>query len=321
MTPQQGETAQAQSSGRSPRNLTKVQELVYELKVEQVMTRDVITMPPDATMAELKEVLRTNRIAGVPVVEGGQMIGMISVESLIRALERGEAQAPIREKMTRNVQAVRADDTLAGAVSLFARFGYGRFPVLDADGQLVGIITQGDIVRGLLKQFEALWHSEEIRRYRASHIFEDIESEQTTLILRYHVAPRDFVRGGEASSKVKRALDRLGAHPQLLRRIAVATYEAETNIIIHTEGGQILVEASPEQVKVVALDEGPGIADVEQAMQPGFSTAPDWIRELGFGAGMGLSNIRACADQVSLTSTVGVGTRLEIVFDLTQGGS
>lgn len=317
---QQGASPEQGSEGL-PRNLTKVQELVYELKVEQVMTRDVITLPPDATMAELKEVLRINRISGVPVVENGQMVGMISVESLIRALEQGEAQALIRDKMTRNVQAVRADDTLAGAVALFARFQYGRFPVLDADGNLVGIITQGDIVRGLLKQFETLWQSEEIRRYRASHIFEDIESEQTTLILRYRVAPRDFVRGGEASSKVKRALDRLGAHPHTIRRISVATYEAETNIMIHTEGGEIIVEARPEQIKVIAQDDGPGIADVEQAMQPGFSTAPDWIRELGFGAGMGLSNIKSCTDRMSLTSEVGKGTRLEMVFDLAQGGS
>ena len=165
--------------------LTKVQELVYELKVDQVMTRDVITCSPDQSMNELKELLRLNHISGVPIVEGGQMVGMISVESLIKSLEQGEAHRPIRDKMTRHVQAVRADDSLAGAVSLFARFKYGRFPVVDDQGRLVGILTQGDIVRGLLKRLDALWHSEEIRRYRASHIFEDIESEQTTLILRY----------------------------------------------------------------------------------------------------------------------------------------
>lgn len=123
--------------------LTKVQELVYELKVEQVMTRDVITCTPDQTMNELKEILRLNQISGVPIVEDGRMVGMISVESLIKALEQGEADHSIREKMTRQVQAVRADDSLAGAVSLFARFKYGRFPVLNADGELVGILTQG----------------------------------------------------------------------------------------------------------------------------------------------------------------------------------
>jgi CBS domain-containing protein/anti-sigma regulatory factor (Ser/Thr protein kinase) len=315
----QQESVEERRSDRLPTNLTKVQELVYELKVEQVMTRDVITCSPDATMAELKEILRVNQISGVPIVEDGQMIGMISVENLLRALEEGEAQALVREKMTRRVRSVREDDTLAGAVALFARYRYGRFPVVDAEGQLVGMITQGDIVRGLLRQFETLWHSEEIRRYRASHIFEDIESDQTTLILRYHVKARDFLAGGEASSKVKRALERLGAHPQTMRRIAVATYEAETNIMIHTEGGEIIVEARPEEIKVTAVDDGPGIEDIEKALEPGFSTAPDWIRELGFGAGMGLYNIKSSTDRMSLTSTVGVGTRLEMIFDLTQG--
>lgn len=317
MTEEQTKAASGQHAERLPQNPTKIQELIYELKVEEVMTRNVITCSPDQTMAELKEVLRINRISGVPVVENGEMIGMISVENLIKALEQGESEAPIRAKMTRNVQVVRADDTLAGAVALFARYKYGRFPVVDARGHLVGILTQGDIIRGLLKRLEALWHSEEIRRYRASHIFEDIESDQTTLILRYRVPARDFLRGGEASSKVKRALDRLGAHPQLVRRIAVATYEAEMNIVIHSdEGGEIIVEARPEEVKVVAVDTGPGIPDVQKALEPGFSTAPDWIRELGFGAGMGLSNIQACTDRMTLTSEVGVGTRLEMYFDL-----
>ncbi|NLX42071.1 MAG: CBS domain-containing protein, partial [Chloroflexi bacterium] len=215
--------------------------------------------------------------------------------------------------------AVRADDSLAGAVSLFARFGYGRFPVINDQGQLVGMLTQGDVVRGLLKRLEELWHSEEIRRYRASHIFQDIESENTTLLLQYSVVAQDFMHGGEASSKVKRALERLGAHPQVLRRISVATYEAETNLMIHTTGGEIIVEARPDQVKVVAIDNGPGIPDVEQAVEAGYSTAPDWIRELGFGAGMGLYNIRACTDQMNLTSVVGQGTRLEMVFDLSTG--
>lgn len=299
--------------------LTKVQELVYELKVEQVMTRDVITCTPDQTMNELKEILRLNQISGVPIVEDGRMVGMISVESLIKALEQGEADHSIREKMTRQVQAVRADDSLAGAVSLFARFKYGRFPVLNADGELVGILTQGDIVRGLLKHLEALWHSEEIRRYRASHIFEDIESEQTTLILRYRVAAQDFTHGGEASSKVKRALERLGAHPQLIRRISVATYEAETNLMIHTHGGEIIVEAQPDIIKVVAIDEG-GYRGCGTGVAGRIFHRAGLDRELGFGAGMGLSNIRSCTDRMSLTSVMGEGTRLEMVFDLSTGG-
>jgi CBS domain-containing protein/anti-sigma regulatory factor (Ser/Thr protein kinase) len=298
------------------KELTRVQELVYELRIGQVMTEDVITVRPDQTIAELKEVLRVNRISGCPVMEDDRLVGMISLENLIRALENGELDATIGEKMTSSVQSVRADESVVSVVNLFGRLGFGRFPVLDHDGNLVGILTQSDVVRGLLKQMEVQWHIEEIRRYRASHIFEDIESDQTALILRYAVKAHDFIKGGEASSKIKRALERLGAHPRLIRRIAVATYEAETNVMIHSHGGEIIAEVRPERMRVTAIDTGPGIADVEQALKPGFSTAPDWIRELGFGAGMGLSNIKSCADEMKLESSLGTGTRLEMIFRL-----
>jgi len=289
---------------------------VYELKIEQVMTKNVITVTPDCTIRELKEILRVKRISGVPVVEGDKLVGIISIEGLIKSLERGELSATVGEKMTTQVQTVRADESVVSAVNLFARFGYGRFPVVDAEGKLVGILTQGDIVRGLLRQMEVQWHAEEIHRYRASHIFEDIESDQTGLILRYFIKPHDFVRGGEASSKIKKALERLGGHPRIVRRVAVAAYEAEMNVIIHTYGGEMIAEVRPERMKITVIDNGPGIPDIEKAMQPGFSTAPDWIRELGFGAGMGLNNIKACADEMKLTSEVGVGTRLELIFKL-----
>lgn len=299
-----------------PAELTRVQELIYELTIAQVMTRDVTTVAPGCTIRDLKELLRVKRISGVPVVEGDHLVGMISIENVIRALEKGELDATVGAKMTRQVQSVRADDSVVSAVNLFARTGFGRFPVVDAEGCLVGILTKGDIVRGLLRQMEVQWHAEEIQRYRASHIFEDIESDQTGLILRYFVKPHDFVHGGEASSKIKRALERLGAHPRIVRRVAVATYEAETNVMIHSHGGEIIAEVRPQRMRLTVVDSGPGIEDIEKAMQPGYSTAPDWIRELGFGAGMGLNNIKACADEMKLNSEVGVGTRLELTFSL-----
>ncbi len=299
-----------------PTDITRAQELVYELKIEQVMTREVITIAPDSSMGDLKELLRVNRIGGVPVVEDGALVGIITMENLIKAMETGELSAIVGDKMTTHLQTMRANDSVIAAVSLFGQFGYGRLPVVDAQGGLAGILTPSDIVRGLLRQIEVEWHAEEIRRYRARHIFEDIESDQTGLILRYRVKAHDFSRGGEASAKIKRALERLGAHPRIVRRVAVAAYEAEMNLVIHSHGGEIIAEVCPESVEVTAVDGGPGIPDVEKALEPGYSTAPAWVRELGFGAGMGFTNIRACADQMKLNSEVGVGTRLELCFSL-----
>ncbi|GAB4506440.1 MAG: CBS domain-containing protein [Anaerolineales bacterium] len=295
--------------------ITRIQELIYELPIERVMTKNVITVSPDTTMSELKEILRINRISGTPVVEGGRLVGIISIEDLIKALESGDIQAPVRERMATRVITVQANESVVEAVKKFAQYKVGRLPVVNEHGDLVGILTGGDITRGLLEAIGLDYHAEEISRYRARHIFEDIVSDQTGLILRYHIKPRDFTGGGSASSKIKRALDRLGAPPLIQRRVAIAAYEAEMNLIIHTDnGGELIAEIQPEVIRIVATDNGPGIADIEQAMQPGFSTAPNWIRELGFGAGMGLANIKKCSDSMKLESQVGVGTRLEIII-------
>jgi len=300
-----------------PSEVTKLQELVYELKIEQAMTRELITVSPDDSMSQLKEVLRLNRISGTPVLLGSKLVGIISLEDLIKALEKGEIDSTVASNMTRDVQTVFGDESIIQAVNKFAKVGFGRLPVVDRQGFLVGMLTQGDVARGLLRKLEMDYHEEEIHRYRASHIFEDIVSDQTGLILRYRVEAQDFVRCGEAASRLKRALGRLGAKPAAVRRVAIASYEAETNLVIHTtQGGELIAEVQPERIRIVSVDHGPGISDTKKAMQPGFSTAPDWIREMGFGAGMGLNNIETCADEMRLDSKVGVGTRLEIIIQL-----
>lgn len=298
---------------------TKVQELIYELPIERVMRKGVITVSPETSMMELKEILRINRISGVPVLEKGHLVGVISIEDLIKALEKGEIEAPVAEKMTRQPITVRDKDSVVEAVKRFAQYRVGRLLVVNGQGDLVGILTGGDITRGLLEAISLDYHVEEISRYRARHIFEDIVSDKTSLILRYKVKPKDFSGGGRASSKLKRALDRLGAHPEDIRRVALSAYEAEMNLVIHAdEGGEMEVEIEPERVRLLTIDQGPGIPDIEKAMRPGFSTAPNWIRELGFGAGMGLSNIKRCSDSMVLESKLGEGTRLEIVVNLRQ---
>ncbi|MBU0490756.1 MAG: CBS domain-containing protein [Chloroflexi bacterium] len=296
---------------------TKIQELVYELKIADVMTTEVITIAPDASLREAKEIMRTRRISGLPVVRGRELVGVISIEDIIKALESGEMDVSVGAKMTPNVTTLFADESVVQAVNMFSRYNFGRFPVVERTGGLAGIITAGDITRGLLKAIELDYRQEEISKYRASHIFEDIPSDHTSLVLRYEIKARDFARGGEASSRIKKALTRLGVTPKLVRRVAIATYEAEINIIIHsTVGGYMVVDIWPERIRLRAIDTGPGIPDVEQALQPGFSTAPAWIRELGFGAGMGLVNIKHCADEMRLQSEMDRGTNLEAVFHL-----
>jgi len=182
---------------------------------------------------------------------------------------------------------------------------------LEENNKLVGMLTKGDITNGLLIALQRDYQAEEIIRYRASHLFEDIESDRTSLILRYRIIKDDFVHGGAASNNIKRALLRLGANRQTARRCGIAVYEAEMNLIIHTtNGGFLRVEIEPHKITIEAYDDGPGIDDVEKALTPGYSTATEEVRNQGFGAGMGLVNIRSCVDEMSIKSSRESGTNL-----------
>jgi len=134
--------------------------------------------------------------------------------------------------------------------------------------------------------------------------------------LQYTIVAQDFQRAGGCASGLKKTLKYFGVHPRIVRKIAVATYEAEMNIVIYGNGGRILVTIEPHQIEIKAIDTGPGIPDIEKAMQQGYSTAPSWIREMGFGAGMGLANIKKCADEMNIISTTGKGTQLRMCFNL-----
>jgi len=294
------------------RKATKIQELVYEMRVGAVMTRNVITVSPETLMSQLRETLRKNRISGAPVVRENKLLGIISIEDFIKWLADREEDCPIGEKMTTRVRTVFQDEPLVQAVNKLGEGGVGRLPVIErGTEEVVGIITNGDIIAGLLKKLEVDYHEEEIHQYRASHIFEDILADKTALFFQYDIAPRDFERAGEGSSRLKRTLKRLGTDPRIVRRIAIASYEAEMNMIIYSEGGRITVRVDPEKIVMEARDKGPGIEDVGRALQPGYSTAPDWVREMGFGAGMGLSNIKKCSDEMKITSAPGQGTRIK----------
>lgn len=136
-----------------------------------------------------------------------------------------------------------------------------------------------------------------------------------TLHLFYEVPGDDFTRAGEASGDLKRKLKTLGYDSGAIRKIAIAMYEAEINMVIHAGGGVIDVDIYPERVIVKLADKGQGIPDVEKAMQEGYSTAPDRVRSLGFGAGMGLPNIKKYTDDLKIETELGVGTTVYITVN------
>lgn len=132
------------------------------------------------------------------------------------------------------------------------------------------------------------------------------------IVLNYTVDGGDLTRAGEASSNMKMTLRRLGLPPETIRRASICMYEGEINMVIHADGGQVTVEVGLEEIDITLIDHGPGIPNLDRAMEEGFSTAGDVARDLGFGAGMGLPNMKRYSDEMVVDSTVGVGTTVQM---------
>ena len=132
----------------------------------------------------------------------------------------------------------------------------------------------------------------------------------------YPVAARDFATAGEASGRIKNTLKQLGVDMGVVRRVAIASYEAELNLVIHSDGGEMELCVTPSTVTITTRDKGPGIPDLDLAMQEGYSTASEEVRMLGFGAGMGMPNMKRCADGFQIASQVGKGTSICMEFNL-----
>ena len=136
------------------------------------------------------------------------------------------------------------------------------------------------------------------------------------VVLRYNVDGENFTSAGEASVAVKKSLRQMGFPPEVIRRVSIAMYEGEINMVIHADGGEAIVSVYHDKIEIVLADKGPGIADITLAMQEGYSTAPDNIRTLGFGAGMGLPNMKRYTDEMRIESQVGVGTTVYMTVNV-----
>jgi len=283
---------------------------MYQIKVHQVMNRNVVSFPSTATMREVQLCMKQKKFSGVPIVDDGNISGIISIDDIITAFDHGHIDDQAGKHMTRNVMTIPQNYSVITATNIFKKYHYGRIPVIKAQGcnEIVGIVTYGDILSHLLMQVNAI----------AEH-FETIEtlskrSDQTQgNTYRFEIVQDNFDLAGVASTTIKKHLQDRGIMPEIVRRIAIICYEAEMNVIIHSLGGHMEIQVQDDSVRILVADEGPGIPDIEKAMEPGFTTANEKIRSLGFGAGLGLPNMKNCADKFSLRSSMETGTELEAV--------
>ncbi len=274
-------------------------ELIYRLKIKQVMTKDLVTATRDTKLREIQHIMREKQVTGLPIVVGKRLIGIVSMDDIIQALDKGYIEDKAQDHMTRNLIVLEEDMPISFAISYFDRFSFHRFPVLNKHKELVGMITSRDITSTLLLEI-----NHEIEELEKRTRTTSLSSEMSGEIHTYSIMKNDFENAGYASTEIKKRLKSANILPHIIRRAAIASYELEMNLVVHSDGGELIAEYSPQSLQITAQDRGPGISDVDSAMEPGWSTASEWIRSLGFGAGMGLPNVKSVADAFTIESNL-----------------
>ena len=279
-----------------------IMEMIFRLKIKDVMTREVKTAGKDSSMRDIQAIMKEERITGVPITDGSRLMGIVSMEDLLSTMDQGKVEESAGLHMTRNVIVLEEDMPLSFAINYMDKYHYGRFPVLNLHKELVGIITNRDIVNHLLLEMNR-------EMTRMEELIPKTEQDTGGPIEMTFICHRfDFENAGKASTEIKKALKKRQVDRKIIRRIAVASYELEINQVVHSRGGQLQFNVDDNSVRITAADTGPGIENVERALTEGFSTANDWIRSLGFGAGMGLPNVMRVSDEFDIKSEVGKGT-------------
>jgi CBS domain-containing protein len=291
------------------RKISVAQVLVYELRVRDAMSKPPVTALPGDSLRTIQQLMKQRKISGVPICSAGTLIGLISIEDIITALDIGHINDPAEKWMTRQVISIRDHFSLVRALAEFERRGFGRFPVVNSADRLVGVLTRGDITNCLMHQLEK--RAEDALAHEAALLAARVSDDQAQrIVLRAPVRTGDYDSAGKISQRLRQVLRERAIEPEVRRRAAIVAYEAETNIIIHSLGGEIAVAIEPDKVIIDATDTGPGIEDINQAMQEGWSTAGRLPRELGFGAGMGLPNMKKCSDVFEIKSGTGQHTHV-----------
>ncbi|HPT17139.1 MAG TPA: CBS domain-containing protein [Kiritimatiellia bacterium] len=281
-------------------------ELLYKLRVRDVMASDLVTIRRDATMRDLQRLMQARRVSGVPVVEDKRLFGIVSIEDLLQALDTQRMNEPVARFMATNVVTVEDDMPLSIVLSYFTKYEYRRFPVLNAHNEAVGIITARSInARLLLELFR------ELARIENQYVI-PLPENASCHFKTFRVLRADFENAGQAATEIKNTLQKRGLDPKIIRRVAIAAYELEMNLVVHSDGGTLTFRVDEGEIQIIAKDRGPGIADVGLALQEGWTTANEWVKSLGFGAGMGLPNARRVSDEFHIVSEPGMGTTVTI---------
>ena len=277
-------------------------EVILRLKVKDAMFHKVVKADTSSTLREIQLLMKEKQISGVPIVDNNRIVGMISVNDIMTALDGGYIAEKAVNYMSPSLVLLEEDMPLAFAINNFNKFSYGRYPVINKDRILVGMITSRDILVAILHELE-----KEIQELESKVQLEPVFIPQQ-IYKEFKLKKFDLENAGRSSFEIKKILKDRNISQDIIRRTSIAAYELEINVMIHSEGGRMIFIMDEHKITIIAEDIGPGIADVSLALEVGYSTANDWIRSLGFGAGMGIPNTRNVSDEFDINSKLGSGT-------------
>lgn len=288
-----------------------VRELITRLRIYDVMSTTLHTAKEEDSLRTIQKLMKTAKVSGIPIVdENWYLKGIITVDDIIRALDKGYIDEPAGQHMVQGIITLEDTFPLTVGISYFEKYSFRRFPVVNKNNRLVGIISGRDVLNALLYEI-----NNEVDKLEELIPESKIHSSEF-FYRKFHVEAKNMETAGLASAEIKKFCKRSNFHRKLIRRIGVACFELEINIAVHSLGGSITIVRDKDHIQIIAQDKGPGIEDLDAAMREGFSTANDWVRSYGFGAGMGLPNIKRVSDNFHISSDNAHGTMVTATFNL-----
>lgn len=290
-------------------------ESIYTVRVKEAMNANPMRVSPDDTMRTAKNIMKENGLTGLPVVDGNRLAGILSLYDIMACYDNGSMDDKVSQYMSRDVILLEEDMPISFAINYFNKFKFRRFPVINKNKELTGMITARDLTAAMLNNINKQLQKYDKLNMRLSDPDPSDIRPDTVIYRQFIVHKYDFENAGKVTSEIKKILKERGIKQSIIRRVSIAAYELEINLVVHSDGGVLIFQLLPDAIMIKTQDKGPGIPDLEKALTDGFSTASEWIRSQGFGAGMGLPNVKRVSNDFQISSDV-TGTEVKIKINL-----
>lgn len=234
-----------------------VLEILFNLKVRDVMSHPVLSMAPEDTMRNIQSRMRDNSITGIPIIKNEELRGIVSMDDIVTALDKGWIDEPAEAHMTKDVIVFEEDMPVSFCITYFNKHGYGRYPVINSENKVTGIVTATDVITALLSAMnQEVARLESKAREMEARISPEtgINSEEENKTFEFKTEPFNFGIAGQASTEIKKILKKMGIDAYIIRRIGIASYELEINQVVHSLGGVMRYVISGDTLEIIAED-------------------------------------------------------------------